>query len=149
MIQKLHNQTPGNIPQRKHPVFMIILIGLIILRSGFELFRVFQYVLNLQFLLTITSPIQIWLLANLAFILFAGSLPIFAGLIIRSSWAAVWSIRYLAFSTMIEIGRTILFSTDPLAPIHWLSIGSQVLFTIILITLLFLGYPRKVVYADK
>lgn len=128
---------------------MTIVFCFIILGSGFELYRVVQYVQNWQFLLSIIDPLQLWLLANLAFFLFAASIPIFAGLITRSVWVPVWSIRYLAFSTLIGISRTVLFSKDPFAPIHWLSLGLQVLVLITLVVVLFVNGARKVVYADK
>lgn len=149
MITEPQNEIPVKNPQHKLSLFMTIVICFIILGSGFELYRIAQYIQNWQFLLTFIDPIQLWLLANLAFILFAGSIPIFAGLISRSSWAPVWSIRYLAFSTLVGISRTVIFSKDPFAPIHWLSLGLQVLVLIILVIVLFVNGARKVVYADK
>jgi hypothetical protein len=149
MITGSPNEKPDNKPQHKLSLFMTIVVCFIILGSGFELYRVIQYVQNWQFLLTIIDPIQLWLLANLAFFLFAVSIPIFAGLVTRSSWAHVWSIRYLAFSTLVGISRTVLFSKDPFAPIHWLSLGLQVLVLITLVVVLFVNGARKVMYADK
>ncbi len=149
MITESQNENPGNKPQRKPSLFMTIVVCFIILGSGFELYRVVQYIQNWQFLLSVIDPLQLWLLANLAFFLFAASIPIFAGLITRSLWALVWSIRYLAFSTLVGISRTVLFSKDPFAPIHWLSLGLQVLVLITLVVLLFVNGARKVVYADK
>jgi hypothetical protein len=149
MITDSQNEIPGKNPQHKLSLFMTIVVCFIILGSGFELYRVSQYVQNWQFLLTIIDPFQLWLLVNLAFILFAGSIPIFAGLITRSAWAPVWSIRYLAFSTLVGISRTVIFSKDPFAPIHWLSLGLQVLMLITLVVVLFVNGARKVLYADK
>ena len=149
MITESQNENPGNKPQRKPSLFMTIVVCFIILGSGFELYRVVQYIQNWQFLLSVIDPLQLWLLANLAFFLFAASIPIFAGLITRSLWAPVWSIRYLAFSTLVGISRTVLFSKDPFAPIHWLSLGLQVLVLITLVVVLFVNGARKVVYADK
>ena len=149
MITESQNENPGNKPQHKPSLFMTIVVCFIILGSGFELYRVVQYIQNWQFLLSVIDPIQLWLLANLAFFLFAASIPIFAGLITRSVWAPVWSIRYLAFSTLVGISRTVLFSKDPFAPIHWLSLGLQVLVLITLVVVLFVKDARKVVYADK
>jgi hypothetical protein len=149
MITESQNEIPGKNPQHKLSLFMTIVVYFIILGSGFELYRVVQYVQNWQFLLTIIDPLQLWLLANLAFILFAASIPVFAGLITRSHWALVWSIRYLAFFTLVGISRTVIFSKEPFAPIHWLSLGLQVLVLIILVIVLFVKDARKVVYADK
>jgi hypothetical protein len=137
MITEPQKEIPVKNPQHKLSLFMTIVICFIILGSGFELYRVAQY------------PIQLWLLANLAFILFAASIPIFAGLITRSSWAPVWSIRYLAISTLVGISRTVMFSKDPFAPFHWLGLGLQVLVLITLVVVLFVNGARKVVYADK
>lgn len=149
MITEPQNETPVKKLKHKLSLFMSIVIIFIILGSGFELYRVVQYVQNWQFLLTFINPIQLWLLANLAFILFVASIPIFTGLISRSGWAPVWSIRYLAFSTLVGISRTVLFSKDPFAPFHWLSLGLQVLILITLVVVLFVNGARKVVYADK
>jgi hypothetical protein len=149
MITENQSEISGTKSQHKLSLFMTIVVCFIILGSGFELYRVVQYVQNWKFLLTVIDPLQLWLLVNLAFILFAASIPIFAGLITRSAWAPVWSIRYLAISTLVGISRTVLFSKDPFAPIHSLSLGLQVLVLITLVVVLFVKDARKVVYADK
>ncbi len=132
----------------RNPVYYWV-FALLIIACGYELYRFIQYIKNWQFLLTITSGWNFWLMANLAFVLFASAIPILAGLVFREIWAPAWSIRYLVMSAFIGVGRIFIFSTDPFAPIHWLNIGLQTLFAIILVVLLIFGNPRKVIYAEQ
>lgn len=122
---------------------------LIVLVAGGELYRFIQYVQNWQILLDFTSSINVWLMTNLSFALFALVFPLLAGLVLRTEWAPSWSIRYLLFSSLITLARTLIFSIDPLAPIHWLSIGMQIVFSLAMAAVLLFLDPRKVVYADS
>lgn len=122
---------------------------LIILVAGSEIYRFIQYVQNWQILLDYTAPINVWVMTNISFTLFVAVFPVIAGLVLRTEWAPSWSIRYLLILSLITLARTMIFSIDPLAPIHWLSIGAQVFFSIALAAVLFFMDPRKVVYADN
>lgn len=136
------------IRKHKNPIYYWV-FALLLIACGYELYRFIQYVKNWELLISITSRWNIWLIVNLAFVLFASAIPILAGLFFKESWASIWSVRYLLVSAIIGIGRIFIFSSDPFAPIHWLNIGLQALFAIILIILLIFGNPRKVIYADQ
>ncbi len=71
------------------------IVLLVAVDAGFELYRVIQYCINWQFMLTLITPFQFWLMANISFIVFAASLPVLIGLFTRSDWAPVWCLRFL------------------------------------------------------
>lgn len=143
---------PQNIPPKRPgpritSVFYWILL-LVAVDAGFELFRVIQYGIKWQFLLTVVKPLELWLLINISFIVFAISLPILIGLIMRTEWAPVWCLRFLLVTSLVGFGRTIFFSSAPLDSTNWVSLGIQVLMAVILVVFLYTGNPRRIFYAD-
>lgn len=124
------------------------IVLLVAVDAGFELYRVIQYGINWQFMLTLLKPFQFWALLNISFIVFAASLPVLIGLITRTEWAPVWCLRFLLAASVIGIGRTIVFSAAPLDSTSWVSLGLQAFVTIILAVFLLTGDPRRVFYAN-
>jgi hypothetical protein len=124
------------------------IVLLVAVDAGFELYRVIQYCINWQFMLTLIKPFQFWLMGNISFIVFVASLPVLMGLFSRSDWAPVWCLRFLLATSLIGIVRTIAFSAAPLDSTSWVSLGVQAFMTIILTVFLFTGDPRRVFYAN-
>lgn len=147
----MQTESPNIILRKPRPrltaVFYWIVL-LVVVDAGFELYRCIQYGINWQFMLTLITPFQFWVMANISFIFFAASLPVLIGLITRSHWAPVWCLRFLLATSAIGIVRTIIFSANPLNSTGWVSLGVQAFMTIILAVFLFTGNPRRVFYAD-
>ena len=125
--------TPG---KTRYPPLSWWLLAFLFLCAGIELFRFVHNLVNMQFLLTIATPWQIWGMINLAFTLFMLSIPILVGYLIRSKWAPLWNIRLLLLITAAGFLRSMFLGSFPITPYGRIGFTLQLLLLALLLILL-------------
>jgi len=117
----------------------VLFAGSLIL-AGLQVYRFIYYGLHWQFLLTITTPIHLWSMFNLAFLLFMLFIPVFLLYVTRHRDVPVWIWRYVLVSILAGVARSLFLRSTPVSG----STVSGLVFQLILfIFLLWLFIRRK------
>lgn len=120
----------------RHTRLVRVLFTISMLLAVLELYRFIHYGVNWQFLLTITTPLKVWCMFNLAFIMFILAIPVFLLFVTRHRDAPIWIGRYLLVSVLAGVIRSLVLRSTPFAESLRLGLVFQLSMLILLLWVL-------------